>query len=531
MPRPFTADPFTRRIRTVVYTLLLALPSFLSTGARPAAGATDKAPFTFETLQHRARELAAQPYKDPAIVLPPELAALDYDQHRDIRFKPGSLSFDREAPFQLQFFHLGFLLKEPVKLFHITDGRTVPIPFKTSLFDYGKNTGLEDLPDDLGFAGMRIHYALNRPDYMDELAVFAGASYFRSLAAGQVYGLSARGLAVDTGEPTGEIFPRFSEFHFVDSNPGDRECIVYALLDSPVVTGAYEFRIAPRESTVMDARATLYRRAGATITTLGIAPLTSMFWHGENSGTTNGDFRPEVHDSDGLLVHTGRGEWLWRPLQNPDNTRVSALADDSPKGFGLLQRDREFAHYQDLEAHYQRRPNLWIEPAGEWGEGGVRLVELHAPDETYDNVVAFWTPKQLPGAGAPIDVAYRMYWFGEQGGSPVDAAGGRTKDTRFASFVLDQPEQQLFVVDFELPALSEDSKALEAVVTVGDGARLIEQHVQPNTQTGAWRLSMRLVPDSAHPGPVEMRAYLHRGEQALTETWTYQWFPQKSSPE
>jgi glucans biosynthesis protein len=210
---------------------------------------------------------------------------------------------------------------------------------------------------------------------------------------------------------------------------------------------------------------------------------------------------------------------------------VSALADNNPKGFGLLQRDREFAHYQDLEAHYQDRPNLWIEPIGEWNEGDVRLVELHAPDETYDNIVAFWSPKQMPRAGTPITVAYRMYWFGEGSGTPVEAIGGNVKDTRFASFVLDRPEERLFVTDFELPELPEESEEPEGNVTVGDGASLIEQHLQRNTQSGTWRLSMRLVPESAHEGPVEMRAYLHRGDEALTETWTYQWFPEKSPPQ
>src|SRR5205085_6387853 len=155
---------------------------------------------------------------------------------------------------------------------------------------------------------------------------------------------------------------------------------VYALLESQRATGAYRFDIVPGAETVVRVQARLYLRAAATqVATLGIAPLTSMFFSGENQ-PRRGDFRPEVHDSDGLQVATGDGEWLWRPLQNPARMTVTSFAVRELRGFGLMQRDRTFSSYEDTEARYERRPSAWVRPLSDWGPGRVELVQLPTPD-------------------------------------------------------------------------------------------------------------------------------------------------------
>jgi glucans biosynthesis protein len=501
---------------------LLATCLLLAFGA--AATARDPAPrgFDFEVLQYRAKALAAQPYQEPKRHVPAWLLKYDYDQHRDIRFDPMRAWWrDARLPFQLQFFHPGWLFSKPVQIHELNAKGEQLIEFSPRLFDYGRNKLEGHIPADMGFAGFRIHYPLNRADYSDELAVFLGASYFRALGKDMHYGLSARGLAVNTAEAGGEEFPAFEEF-WVERPAGSARAItVYALLNSPSVAGAYRFLIMPGAATVMDVKAAVYCRKNPVV--FGIAPLTSMYAHGENSGWSQSDYRPEVHDSDGLLMETGAGEWLWRPLVNPRNVRVSSFQDTAPHGFGLLQRDREFRHYDDLEAYYHARPSAWVEPVGNWGPGAVRLVELPTADETNDNIVAFWVPAQLPPPGEPVQFEYRLHWLMEPGGRPP---AGYVSSTRLAA-VLGHPEQRRFVIEFDGRYLDREpaDRETKAVVTAGEGARLVgEAVVQKNNFTGAWRVAFAITPDGSGR-PVELRAFLQKGSHGLTETWSYLWNP------
>lgn len=482
--------------------------------------------FDFGMLQQRAKDLAAKPYVPRPSRVPERLRALTYDQHRDIRFSPDHAWWrDEKLPFQLQFFHPGFILRQTVQISEVDDGKATPIPFDKSLFNYGQNRDLGEIPGDMGYSGFRIHYALNNPDYLDELAVFQGASYFRALGRFLHYGLSARGLALNTAEAGGEEFPVFEEFYIEKPRRRAKEIVVYALLDSPSVSGAYRFAIDPGDDTVMTVRAAVYVRKGAAVRAFGMAPLTSMFWHGENSGTSNGDLRPEVHDSDGLLMERGNGEWLWRPLANPAQMRVVSFFDENPKGFGLVQRDRDFAHYQDLEAYYHQRPSAWIEPVGDWGRGMVRLVELNTLDETNDNIVAFWVPEQLPAPGQPVEFSYKLHWFQESTGGKKPPAGYAIA-TRIGQSKTHEPELIRFWVDFDGAQLQKRGAdaGLEAVVSVGDGAKLVHQAVQKNTFDGTWRVAFALKPDGSKR-PVELRCFLRKDPHVLTETWTYLWNP------
>ncbi len=475
------------------------------------------AAFDFADVQARAQALAAKPYVVPAEDLPAWMLSLNYEQHRAIQFNAGHAWWRREKlPFQLQFFHPGWLFKTPVRINEIVDGRARPIDYASTLFNYGP-TRPGEIPAHTGFAGFRIHYPLKLPD--DELAVFLGASYFRAVGRGLAYGLSARGLAVDTGEPKPEEFPRFAEYWIERPAPDAAVITLFALLDSPSVAGAYRFSFHPGDETVTDVQAALFFRRHPAV--VGLAPLTSMFQHGENTGWSRDDYRPEVHDSDGLLLHTGADEWIWRPLANPPATRVSTFTDRAPRGFGLLQRDRDYAHYDDLEANYHLRPSAWVEPQGDWGAGAVRLLEIRAADETSDNIVACWVPAALPAVGEPLAFSYRLHWFGEQGPKPPS---GYVVSTRQGA-VLDHPERRRFVVDFGGIPFDGPPRDMRAIVSVGPGAKLVTSAgVQVIRPLGVWRAVFELAPDGSGR-PVELRCFLQDGKDILSETWSNLWNP------
>ena len=478
-----------------------------------------------------AKQRAAQPYSAAHGRLPPALAALNYDQVRDIRWRPERALWRAEQlPFEAMFFHLGLYQREPVLINEVSPQGTRHIPYRTADFDYGKNKVQPQSWGDLGFAGFRLHHHLNSPAYKDELVVFQGASYFRALGAGQQYGLSARGLAIDTVGGKGEEFPRFTEFWLVRPQAGDTQATVYALMDSPRATGAYRFDIQPGAQTVTTVRARIFVRGGSAgpIKTLGIAPLTSMFLFGENQPRKD-DFRPEVHDSDGLMVATGEGEWLWRPLQNPRQVLVTSFATTNPKGFGLMQRDRQWSSYEDVEARYERRPSAWVRPLHHWGPGRVELVQLPTPDETHDNVVAYWVPQQLPAPGTPLEVSYELAWQGDEQQRPPGAWA--TQSRKGVGYTQQSAEalrtQVQYVVDFTGPALH-DLKAdapVKAVVTSDANGRVLESGVYRNPATGQWRMTLRME-RLRKDQPIELRAFLQHLQHAVSETWTHVILPE-----
>jgi glucans biosynthesis protein len=376
----------------------------------------------------------------------------------------------------------------------------------------------------LGFAGFRLHYPLNDPKVLDEVIAFLGASYFRFLGRGQKYGLSARGLAVNVqGTPQAEEFPAFREFWIEQPPPGADRAVVYALLDSASVTGAYRFDIYPGVETTLEVTATLFPRR--TVASVGLAPLTSMFFQGENERRPTDDFRLEVHDSDGLLMHSGSGEWIWRPLRNPTRPMLSSFADANPRGFGLMQRDRVFEDYQDLEAFYHLRPSYWVEPIGGWGEGRVQLLELPTPNETHDNIVGFWEPRQPYEPGQEIVFAYRLRALAA---SPMHP-GARVVNTFVAparasgSNEPTDPTSRRFLIDFaggELPFYLNEPALVEVVPWTSVG-RVVHTSVVPNAHTRGFRAAVDVKLD---PGQsTDLRAFLRAGQKALTETWTYPW--------
>lgn len=472
-------------------------------------------PFAPGDVVERARALAAQPW-----VAPPEVAlpGLDYDAYRRIRFRPErALWHTQDLPFRAQLFHPGRLFRHPVEIEVVSGAESRRLAFDPALFVDGPQTGTDEVQ---GFAGLRLHHPINGAHF-DEFLVFLGASYFRAVAAGQGYGLSARGLAIGTAAPTGEEFPLFRHFWLVEPDATATSVVIHALLDSPSAAGAFSFRAIPGQITRIEVEATLFPRV--EIATVGIAPLTSMFYFGPQDRAGIDDFRVAVHDSDQLLLRTGAEEWIARPLLNPASLQISSFLDDGPKGFGLLQRPRRFDDYLDLEARYERRPSLWVEPLGNWGRGAVKLVEIPTGSEANDNIVAFWRPEAPLAAGSEHRFAYRLAWGEDPVARPdlarvVATRTGLGEQGREAADI----RRRLFVVEFTGPALADLVRdgALQIVATATAG-QLAEPVLIAEPPLEAVRAVLDLDPGTA--SVVELSCVLVREGRPVSEKWVFRW--------
>jgi glucans biosynthesis protein len=514
------ANKTRRQILSGSAALALAAGLGFPGGAAAARLSAKTQPFSREWLVQLAEATAKKAFDGAPPKLPAFIDKLDYDGYRDVRFRTDqALWREQNLPFSAQFFHLGSVYKRPIHVYEVADGVAREVLFETALFDYGKNKFDDAVPDTLGFAGFRLHHPLNRPEYQDELVTFLGASYFRSLGRGQVYGISARGVAIDTAVPTGEEFPFFRDFFIERPRPGATQITIHTLLDSRSMAGAFTFTVTPGKSTVMDVSAALFSRR--KVERLGLAPLTSMFLHGNTTPPRTEDFRPSVHDSDGLSVWGSTGEWLWRPLANPKRLQLSLFSEQNVRGFGLLQRSRDFRDYQDLEAHYERRPSVWVEPVSGFGAGTVWLVEIPTDAEIHDNVVAFWMPAKPPEPGQRLDLAYRLHW-GEPPHRPSLASVAATRLGRGGYAGRPADGLRKFVIDFRGPPLEKiaEAKQIEPVIKVSEG-KTSNVEVQRLPGPAGWRLYFDFRPEGSRP--LELRAYLKHGAEALTEIWSFQW--------
>lgn len=486
----------------------MAAPGFFNSSR------AEQAPFDRSVVRQMARDLAGKAYKAPENKLPDNLKDLDYDRYRSIRFSPErALWHGEKLPFEAQFFHRGFFYTNRVDIYEVKDGQATRIAYQPDQFSFGEIQ--PPAPGaDLGFAGFRLHAPLNKPDYYDEVCVFLGASYFRAVAKGELYGLSARGLSINTGEPKGEEFPQFKTFWIEKPAPNAGSIVVHALLDSESAAAAYRFTIRPGDTTVFDVEMAIYPRVD--LAHAGLAPMTSMFFFGPNDRKDVDDFRPSVHDSDGLAMLNGRTEELWRPLHNPKDLQISSFADLNPRGFGLMQRQRDFSAYQDLESRFERRPSLWAEPIGDWGEGSVQLLEIPTKEEVHDNIAAFWQPKAGLQAKGEHTYTYRLHW-GPDAPKPIALArfvrtGIGARGDSAAIFVLDVAGDRLKTVD---------PKVLRGVVTA-EKAKIQNIVTQPNPAIGGWRLSFEIAKEK---NPVEIRASLMQENEPVSEVWVYRWAP------
>ena len=481
-------------------------------------------PFDFAALKGQARALSQAPYRSYKRTLPAALEALDWDQYQSIAYRQDhALWADQPGRFQAKFFHLGLYFHTPVRMFDVVNGQAQELAYDPAAFDYGKSgLGRGQLPENLGFAGFRLN---TRRDTDRDFAAFLGASYFRAVGKEGQYGLSARGLAIDTGMGKPEEFPEFVAYYLEHPAEDADSIVVYGLLDSPSIAGAYRFAIRNGDTLVMEVDSALYPRT--TIERLGVAPCTSMYQVGENDRRMGWDWRPEIHDSDGLAMWTGGGEWIWRPLCNPRQLRFNMFVDHNPRGFGLLQRDRNFDHYQDDGVFYEKRPCLWVEPKGPWGEGSVQLVEIPTVDETFDNIVAFWNPKDKPQAGQELLLGYHLHWGAQLPVRPplAQSVASRTGLGGVIGFKRERFSWR-FAVDFaggELAALI-DKADVEAVVETSAGT-LETISARPLRSINGYRAMFDLVPPAGSAAQIDLRLYLRSGGKTLTETWLYQYSP------
>jgi periplasmic glucans biosynthesis protein len=480
----------------------------------PWAAAAQDGAVSFATVEQMASKLAAAPYKEPPSI-GGDMKKLDYDHYRAIRaHKNTALWRESKSLFQVEFFPAGFIYDKPVAMSIVDNDRATPVTVHPEEFDFS-DSGLKELPRDVAPAGFKVTFPINRPDKFDEVVAFLGASYFRAIGRGQVYGSSARGLAIDTATERPEEFPIFRAFWLVKPADDAQEMTVWALLDSPGAAGAFAFVIRPGPRTVVETSAVVFARHDLAVP--GIAPLTSMYFAGKASPPRD-DYRPEIHDADGLYIVTGHGERIWRPLGNPSALAISTFSDQNPKGFGLLQRERAFEQYQDTAANLQTRPSLWVEPIGDWGDGEVRLIEIPSKSETNDNVVAFWKPRWPIKQGNRFECRYRLSALTDEDRMlPL----GRVVATRTGS-VPYAPKQRRFVVEFasgELSTLAgEQPVAANVALTSG---KLVRTYVEPlpmqEKSKGAWRMVIDVEPDAAKPA--DLRAALQLRGVTLTETF------------
>lgn len=499
----------------------------------------ESAEVTLDYVAKKAEQRAHKPFRSPRADLPDFLRAdqLNYDKYREIEFRHDRALWSAEdLPFRVEFFHPGYLYEEPVHVYEYTLTHVQPVRFVQDFFNYRALKFPKPVPTDTGYAGFRLLHQLNESNKWDELGSFLGASYFRLLGKGLRYGLSARGLAIDCGEPDrGEEFPIFTDWWLGKPDREADRVKLYAILDSVSCVGAYKFIIIPGDTTVVDVEAVLYFREGdkvrtviperKPIKTVGIAPLTSMFWFGKSSERRFDDYRSEVHDSDGLLVQMGNGEVLWRPLNDPAEMSHQAFVAKDIRGFGLLQRERDFGAYQDLFNFYHRTPSVWIQPHGHWGEGEVHLVELPTHYEGLDNIVAFWNPKEQPEPLKPYQISYAISWGYTEADMKLAFDKDRVVSTRIG---IDprEPGFRQFAVDFsgaKSRALM-DSAPPQAIASCSENAT-VESRVYRNPFNDSWRVMLRLQPKPDNKAPVDIRCTLQNGEEVLSETWTYHWSP------
>jgi len=506
----------------------------------PARAQTATA-FSFDALVERARTLAEDGYQPPYRPLPEVVSRINYEQHGKLKFKPERALFSGRpgtagpAGYPLEFFHLGEFFPKRVKMHVVEGGNATEIPYDPAIFEMPADSPAQALPPDAGYAGFRFQEWHEAEDWeKQDWVAFLGASYFRAIGASGQYGLSSRGVVINAADSDGpEEFPDFTEFYFHQEGGPDAPVVVCALLDGPSLTGAFRFRMVRgmerTRGVTMEVEASLFLRAD--MDRLGLIPLTSMFWYGEYGRERISDWRPEIHDSDGLAMWTGTGERVWRPLNNPEVTRVSAFVDENPQGFGLLQRDRNFDHYLD-GVMYDRRPSLWVEPLIPLGRGSVQLLEIPTNDEIHDNIGAFWVPEAPARAGQRHDLHYRLHW---KDAEPFPAENiAQTIATRIGKG--GQPGQPRppnvyrFAVEFDRPAVMQQIPygVFPEVIVTATGGTLARQFAEPVPNGNTWRGNFDLT--LAADEETDIRLYLALDGKPLTETWTYQFTPRVAVP-
>lgn len=468
--------------------------------------------FDRQWLLNRAKTLASEPFVPVILADDSPLASMTYDDYKKIQFERGATIWSKEdRPFRLIPLVPGFLFKTPVNLNLVVGGVARRILYNPKIFDFDSTSSDLAKAQPGGYSGITLLHPINRPDKWDEVMVFQGGTYFRALGKNNWYGLSARGLAINTARPQGEEFPVFTDFYIEKPRPNANSMVVHAIMQSQSATGAFSFSIIPGERTFVDVNSVIYPRQD--ITHYGIAPLTSMILFNAMARNRFDDVRPAVHDSDGLLYITANGERVWRPLNNPKRLAVSAFAAEGFKGFGLLQRHRQFTDFQDIEAHYHDRPSTWVIPTNDWGKGAVHLIEIPTDKEIHDNIVAFFQPEQVMQAGQAYQFDYRMI-FGAS--VAADDLPGRIVHSA-SGLALNEEERREFFIDYQAESFPPDLEVVASAST-GNITHTLVTYVE---EIGRLRVYIKFAPGQAELS--ELRVALQQQGKQWGESWVYRW--------
>ncbi len=482
----------------------------------PASGAPNvqRPVFSAGAVVDLARDLAKKPYSAPASDLPAPFTKLSYEQYVAIRAKPGSAVWAGDnVGFAIEPLHRGFLFSAPMAINVVENGQARRLVYDRSHFQFGGLTVPASIPD-IGFSGFRIL----QPEGVDgfhEVSIFQGASFFRAIARGQNFGVTARALSIRTADPKGEEFPMIREVWIERPTLATNALVLHALVDSESMTGAYRFTLRPGDITIMDTECTLFTRVA--VDGLGLGTMAAMSFFGPIDRHGTDDLREGVYEIGGLQVLNGNGEWLWRPVANRNTLQLSSFIDVNPRGFGVLQRERRFSQFQDDDQHWELRPSLWIEPLNDWGEGSVVLVEIPSDAEINDNVVCFWRPKAPLQPNTEAAFAYRQSWCWAPLQRPTLPVVTDTRVGRGSS-----SKRKRFLVEFTSETFADPQRTTDLAPALSSSTGAISglrTFVSKDNKTV--RVLFEL--DPASETLAELRLVLEQGGKPASETWLYRW--------
>jgi glucans biosynthesis protein len=478
-------------------------------------GLGEPAPFDPAMVAETARALAKQPYKPVPADTPEIFKNLGYEQYVGIRQRPGTAVWEGESiGFALEPLHRGFIFSTPIEINLVSQGQARRVAYDPSLYDFGKLTVPQQVGD-IGFSGFRV-LAQRETGEFSELATFQGASFFRAVARGQNPGAMARALSIKTADPRGEEFPAIRTVWIERPTLAENRLVIHALIDSASLAGAYRFTLRPGEVTLVDTECTLFTRA--TVDSYGLATMSATVVSGPMGLRRSADLRPSVAEIAGVQMLTGKGEWIWRPVANRETLQISTFVDEKPRGFGLLQRDRSFDHYQDDDQHWEARPSLWIEPIGDWTAGGVQLIEIPSDSEVNDNIIAFWKPREPLAAGSETSVAYRQFWCWDPPERPDLAVAVLSREGRGTS-----AKRRRFLVEFKGDGLGGLTNADILPKLTATPGSIPSIRIFVSAERKSCRVLFELDPEGDSYS--ELRLVIEAAGKPISETWLYRWTP------